>query len=430
MYQVRDIVLNILNKNNRFWDQNLQQILQQYATTQNDKNLITEIVNGIHRRKLTLQYLIEYYSHAKPQIKIYNCLLLAIYELLYLEKTPAYAVIHSCVEQSKKISKKAGKYTNAILRNIQRDTKKQQAKHAQNYLPISQQQGWVFAKDIFPKDNNRYLSIVYSYPKFLVEKWSKHFGKQQCLTLLQMGNTRPNITARVRNHLEDDSLTMINEKMAQINASGSISKLNGHYSGDWIIQGAASIETIELMQIKKHSSVLDLCAAPGGKSFHIADNMENTGFVVACDKSVERLKKLHDNQQRLKIKNIYSVALNSKKLPKGFDDKFDYVLIDAPCSNSAVFNKRVEARWRFSAKSLKQLSQEQYELLKSGAFAVKPGGMLVYSTCSVEPEENADLVTRFLNDNTQFTCIQSKIMLPELPFVDGGSVHILQKSVQ
>ena len=425
MYNVRNIVLEILNKNARFWDQHLH--LSNYATLQSEKNLVTEIVNGIQRRKLTLQYLINHYSHRKPQDKIYNCLLLGIYELLFLEKTPAYAVIHSCVEHSKKISKKSANYVNAILRNVQRSATKGNKTHSSNYLPISNEQGWYFSQAIFPKDKISYLSTVYSYPEYLVRKWCNDFGESKCIQLLQMGNMRPGVTVRVRDDFHCDELHMIDEKMAKV--SGNISEIPGYQEGHWTVQGLASSQTIELIEVAPQSSVLDLCAAPGGKSFHLADNMNGEGIVICSDKSVERLKKLRENQKRLRIKNVQPIAMNSKKLPQNFTQCFDCVVVDAPCSNSAVFNKRVEARWRFSAKSLQTLTQEQYMLLCSGASAVKPGGKLVYSTCSIEKEENEELAAKFLQQHGDFSCWKHKKIFPQKPFFDGGCVHILRRKV-
>ncbi|BBM87396.1 transcription antitermination factor NusB [Candidatus Uabimicrobium amorphum] len=421
MYNVRNTVLEILNKNARFWDQHLH--LSNYSTVQSEKNLITEIVNGIQRRKLTLQYLIKHYSHGKPQPAVYNCLLLGIYELLFLEKVPAYAVIHSCVEHSKKISKKSAKYVNAVLRNIQRSVRKEQKKYSKNYLPISHEDGWYFSQALFPEDKIRYLSVVYSYPEYLVDKWCRDFGEEQCIHLLLMGNTRPGVTVRVRNSFRCDELQMIDGKMAKV--SGDVSLIPGYHEGDWVVQGLASSETIELIEIAPRSLVLDLCAAPGGKSFHIADNMRGEGVVVSGDKSVERLRKMCENKERLQLQNIQPIAMNSKKLPKNFAQHFDCVVVDAPCSNSAVFNKRVEARWRFSVKNLQKLNKEQYKLLRSGATAVKPGGKLVYSTCSIEKEENENLIAEFLKEHDDFCCWKYKRMFPQLPFVDGGSVHIL-----
>lgn len=425
MYNVRNIVLEILNKNARFWDQHLH--LSNYVTLQSEKNLVTEIVNGIQRRKLTLQYLINHYSHRKPQIKIYNCLLLGIYELLFLEKTPAYAVIHSCVEHSKKISNKSAKYVNAILRNVQRSIVKGEKVDNCRYLPISNDEGWCFSQAVFPEDKISYLSTVYSYPEYLVAKWYKDFGESKCLHLLQMGNMRPGVTVRVRNNFCCDALQMIDEKMAKV--SGDIAAIPGYEEGDWVVQGLASSQTIELIEIASQSIVLDLCAAPGGKSFHIADNMHREGIVICGDKSITRLQRLCENKKRLRINNVYPIAMNSKKLPRNFAQSFDCVIVDAPCSNSAVFNKRVEARWRFSAKNLQKLGKEQYALLCSGAAAVKPGGKLVYSTCSIEKEENEDLVAKFLQQDSDFSCWKYKKIFPQMPFVDGGSVHILQRKV-
>lgn len=423
MHRMREIILSILNQYDSFWEKD--KILASYSLSQKQKNLVTEIISGIYRHQLTLEHIVKSYSRTRAQKEVKNCLFLGLYQLLFLENVSSHTAIHSTVENAKEISVKSAKYVNALLRNVQRQTQKKYQEHAPNYLPISKECGWVFRQDIFPKQSAKYLSIVYSYPLYLVKKWLNRYGETKCIELLQLGNTPPVVTIRIRKKAQIVDLEYIDDKMAKV--TGSIIQLPGYETGDFIVQGLASSKTIELIDVKQHSLILDTCAAPGGKSFHLLDNMCDTGTIIACDKSQKRLRVLCENKKRLQLKNIYPLVVNAKKLPQSFAKKFDYVIVDAPCSNSAVFNKRVEARWRFTETNLQKLNKEQQILIDSASKAVKPGGILIYSTCSIETEENQDIIQEFLHKNNDFKCEKSNVFFPELPFVDGGSVHILRR---
>lgn len=426
MNNARGAILEILAQNNTYWDGHFKKPF--HNLSQKDKNLATEIVNGIQRHKLTLEYIIEKYSNTSPSKKISDCLKLGLYQLLYLEKIPEYAIIHETVECAKSISPKSAKYVNAILRNVQRQAKRKLSQHSSSYLPITEERGWEFPPNTFPdpeKNTIKYMSTIYSFPEIIVKRWNENFGEKVCLELLKIGNTRAPITIRLRKNTIGP-WELINDDMALLQQKGNIKEITGHENGEWLVQGMTSSETIKLIDIAENSLILDMCAAPGGKSFHLADNMKNSGIILACDRSTHRLQRLNENKARLNIATVYPITIDAKNLPKACNNKFDCVLIDVPCTNSAVFNKRAEARWRFTLENLQKLCNEQKKLLVSGAKAVKQGGILVYSTCSIEPEENEHLIADFLKENTTFKLHKYKQMLPSLPFTDGGTVHILK----
>ena len=185
--------------------------------------------------------------------------------------------------------------------------------------------------------------------------------------------------------------------------------------------GFGADRVVQEMAPRPGMSVLDLCAAPGGKTVHIADLMQNEGKIVACDISPERLRLLENNAQKLGITCISSRVQDCTRLPEEFKERFDQVLVDVPCSNTAVLGKRVEARWRFNPEKLEELQKIQRAILHEAATAVKPGGSLVYSTCSLEPEENEETISHFLSEHPLFMVEGKMQILPLPPHLDGGT---------
>jgi len=163
-----------------------------------------------------------------------------------------------------------------------------------------------------------------------------------------------------------------------------------------------------------------MCAAPGGKTTHISELLGDTGRICALDISLKRLQFVQENCQRMGVQNVFIVCGDASGERVPFHVKFDRVLIDAPCSNTGVFSRRVEARWRLKEKDINKLTTLQYSILKTGAAMLKPGGYLVYSTCSIEPEENQDIIKKFLNNESQFYLDAEEGYLPSMNGGDGG----------
>ncbi len=369
-----------------------------YAEKVNNPFELKNIFSGAVKYKLTLDYFIDKISSKKisqlsPEVR--NILRLGIFELEFL-KRPDYAVVNSYVELCREVDKKAVKFVNAVLRNFIRKK-----------------------DDIIPQQSRlgetKYLSILYSHPEWLVKKWIKTYGRERAEKICEYNNSPAKVTLRV-NTLKiskNDLLDVFTEKNINfteseiskdciiVTGSGNIKNIPGFREGFWAVQGESSSLVSEVLAPEPGELVLDFCAAPGTKTTHIAMLMQDKGKITAVDISAERLKKIEENCKRLGVKSIKTLAGDAVKLD--FAEKFDRVLIDVPCSNTGVFAGRPDARWKKTPESIEDLSQLQMKILKNAAIQLKPGGILVYSTCSIEPEENELLIKRFIKENKNFT---------------------------
>lgn len=449
--KARKIVIKILQKNTAgdFCQALLEQAFRKQELSIQDKRLITEMVYGMVRHRQTLNHLVDHFSrHKPPQGNMRLLLSLGFYQLLFLNRIPPYAAIHTSVELAKKwFSIRSSRYINALLRRLQKETTLtswENQKESSRFLPLNPDQGWLFKEAVFScseKDIVSYRSEVYSFPFFLVKSWHEQFGHEQAQKLLISSNLRPplflrlrgtkNEVAELKKSLEERGVSeelVSNNMLRLVSGSGKINELPGYKEGKHTVLGIVPASAVECLDPRPQDIVLDLCAAPGGKSLYIADLMKEKGEIIAADKSSQRLKRLQENMQRLGIKEIVLKTFDGTQIPEEFHGKFDRVLLDAPCSNSGVFGRRVEARWRFSPENIKNLSALQFSLLQSAATTVKQGGALVYSTCSIDKEENDLLIERFLKEHTEFSCTAQKKILPLPPNLDGGSYFKLVKN--
>lgn len=283
----------------------------------------------------------------------------------------------------------------------------------------------------------------YSHPELLIRRWTAQHGEEKAIELCKWNNSRPSITMRIRH-----SKTNMDEMLTQLSAMDveasknalmpndcidlghgvKVTDLPGFADGCFMIQDASTLVPVKLLDPKPGETVLDACAAPGGKTIHISDSMGGVGKVVAMDVSERRLAAVNDNATRTGATNVKTTtgdASSSTSLPK---EKFDAVLVDAPCTNTGVLRRRPEGKWRFSKGSLQSSATVQRSLLDACSSVVKQGGRLVYSTCSLEPEEGETVVERWLNSNTDFKLSDSKYIVPPGSGSDGGYSALLIKS--
>lgn len=408
-----------------------------------EKKFISEIVYGITRRRLTLEYICAQYCKKIPgDILVLNALCMGLYQMLFMQSIPAYAAINTTVDLLKERNrKKEAGYVNAILRRLQRESHEIEAKkEGADILPISSTRSLQFHSAFFPDPENKiceYWSIVYSYPLWIVERWFHRWGKQDCQALLESGNLVSPVFLRIRknqHNIEDAFLKQgiafsAQENLWRLEHPGRIESLPFYEEGDWAIMGTASASFVKAMNPQPGMKILDMCAAPGSKSAYIADCIGDQGTVLAIDISPDRVHTMQENKARLKIQSIHPVLMDACQLPEEYQKSFDQVLLDAPCSNSGVLSKRAEARWRLKKENLQELCKLQRKLLDSASKVVKYGGTIVYCTCSLEPEENEILIQDFLQDNQEFVCEEKKQILPLPPDLDGGSFFkLLRKS--
>ena len=387
---------------------------------------IAELINltaGTVKFKLTLDFFIENISsrllkRLSPPVK--NILRAAIFELEYLKK-PDYAVINSYVKISKLYDKKSAGFVNGVLRNFLRK------RNEINFPSIEE-------------NPVKAISIKFSHPAWFVEKWIKTYGVDKTIKICEFNNKIPVISIRInslkasksevidlfqQNNVEFEE-SLISDECLIFKNPGNIKNLAGFKEGYWAVQGESSSLVAKILDPHDKERILDLCAAPGGKTAHIAGLMGNSGEIVAVDISKDRIKKIEENCERLVITCVKTVVSDASTF---FDDcRFDKILIDAPCSNTGVFSKRPDARWKRTQEDIKKLTEIQLKILQNASGLLKEGGTLVYSTCSIEPEENILLVREFLKNNKDFVFEDISGFLPHQKESHDGYIQILQST--
>jgi 16S rRNA (cytosine967-C5)-methyltransferase len=392
-----------------------------------DRGLCQEIVYGVVRWQAALDWLIARKTNGREQKSVLqNLLRLGLYQIFWLDRIPDHAAVHETVELAKQngFGPQAG-FVNAVLRGYLREadeTKK-------------------FLADL--KISNP--AIGFSHPQWLVEKWQKRFGVEKAAQLLEWNNTPPKTFARV-NILKTDAGKLIEKwreesveydfvrrdwleenLVFELKSHPPLNSLASFRDGWFYIQDPSTLLAACKLGAQPGETILDLCAAPGGKTTFIAQLMNNEGKIVACDISEERLKLVQENCQRLGVTCV-EITQNSKLKIQNL--KFDRILVDAPCSNTGVMRRRVDLRWRISPEEISRLQQTQLDLFKLAATKLKSGGVLIYSTCSLEPEENSEVVKEFLRAHKNFKLESERELLPFADNVDGAFIAKLcaQKS--
>lgn len=402
-----------------------------------DRRLISEMVYGVIKRSHTLERLIRFYSHRPPrEAMVKNALMLGLYQLLFMDRVPSYAAVDTTVALLKAESNsRVARYGNALLRKIQKSARRvETCEEGPAILPVREGDSWEFSEPPFPDPRTEpwlYLACVHSYPVELVRRWYGQFGAKVCRELLASGNASPPVFLRVRpggNRME--IMAKLREQgivceeqdgLLRIERSGEIARLPGFGEKSWTVTGYAAAKVVECLSPVPGQKVLDLCAAPGGKTIHLADLMEHTGEIVARDISPERLRVLEEVARREDMGCVRTEVGDGREIPDRHAGYFDMVLVDAPCSNTAVLAKRTEARWRFKTQALRDLKKLQSELLDSAHRAVKRGGTVMYSTCSLEPEENREVAEAFLKAHRDLHDVEKTQILPLSPHCDGAT---------
>ena len=426
LYQgVRGLAVKILNRVDRT-DAYLDKLLEIEIKNSNlvgaDKALLFEIVHGVTRWEGRIDWILTgfykgQFSKAIPNIK--NALRVALYQILFLDKVPDYAAVNEAVEFVKKLQgQAAADLTNAVLRNIIRN--KENIRYPNP-----------------DEDINNYLSAYFSHPTWLVKRWLARFGREETEKLLIANNNKPNLTIRVNNLVTNptEMKSLLNsvelkfsegkflKEFIRMNSLTNITDWEYFAKGYFSIQDESTGFPIKLLNISPGMRVLDLCAAPGGKTGFIADEMKNTGEIVAIDKFESRLKILEKNLTRLKVTNVVTKVTDAAD----FEDEegFDRVLIDAPCSGLGTLTKKPDLKWKRDLGDIRKIVNIQYELLKKGASLVKQNGFIVYSTCTIEPEENFELIKKFLSENPNFALVDAGELLPKAVVDENGCVATL-----
>ena len=385
-----------------------------------DRGLAQELAYGAVRWQAALDWLITSKTQGRTQRAGLQILLrLGLYQLFWLDRVPNHAAVHETVELTKQFGfgAQAG-FVNAVLRSCLRENDAIRAqldelKTTQPHL------GW-------------------SQPQWLVERWRARWGDETLLRLLEWNNTPPRTFARL-NTLKADAAKLLERWRLEENVSYDFGRWDwiddnlvfelkehpplaelGTFRDGWFyVQDPSTLLAVTLLDPRPGETVLDLCAAPGGKTTFIAQRMNNDGRIVAIDNAPDRLKLVQDNCTRLGVTCVEASLDSAFRIPHS---AFDRILLDAPCSNTGVLRRRVDLRWRIRPEELDRLRAAQLKLLGSAAPLLKPGGTLVYSTCSLEPEENAGILKEFLAAHGDFALDRERELLPVTDQADGSYV--------
>ena len=347
-----------------------------------DINFISELVYGVVTWKLTLEYIIQKYS--KTKIKkmsdwVKNILYLGSYQILFLDKVPKSAAVNESVNLCKKYNFKSVGLVNAILRKIEKS----------DYKEISNITNSITR-----------ISLKYSMPEWIVKKFCDEYGEEETANICQNLNLRPNISVRI-NRLKgkmDLGEKGILEDFRTITGTKNITKTKEYIEGNITIQDEAAGLSSFVLAPKEGEIVLDACSAPGGKTTYLAELMHNKGKIVAWDIYEERLKQVEQNAKRLGIDIIQTEVHDATKLKEEYVEKFDKILLDVPCLGLGVIRRKPDIKWNRQEDDIKEISDIQFNILKTCSKYLKRNGTLVYSTCSMLKEENDAIIEKFIKE--------------------------------
>lgn len=388
-----------------------------------EQRLANALVYGVIRWQYQLDWVLSHFVNPrfKLDIKHRAILRLGAFQLLHLDGIPSHAAIYETVQLTKKGSKTAG-FINAVLRNLQR-------KSSELAYPSIESQPV------------KHIAYALSYPEWLVKHWINEHGLAWTVSFCKSSNQIAPLTVRLntlrtnRQKLYDlmlsygleakptqfapegitveNSSARLNENLSTPSSERAVSRLLSE--GDVYVQDESAMLIPHLLNPTDMDLIVDLCAAPGGKTSHLASLMKNTGSVIASDVSDKKLQLLTENCKRLGVNSVEVRKTDITNDDLSFVHAADAVLIDAPCSGFGTLRRHPDIVWNKTPKQLIGLRNYQYRLLKNVAPHIKPGGILVYSTCTIEPSENQEVIRRFLDRFSMFSIEHAYEHLPELP---------------
>ena len=369
--------------------------------SQSDRSFACELVYGTLRRQRTLDALIDLLGKKKavqqpPDLRV--ILHLGLYQLRYLDRVPSSAAVNTSVELAKAngISRLSG-VVNGLLRGYIRQ--------AEVKDPLR-----------LPEDPVTRLGILHSFPDWIVEIWLEQLPLAEVDKLLAWFNRTPKLDLRVnilKTTVEEVETAFRARNIAvcripglpqglRLESPGAIAELPGYKQGWWVIQDSSAQLVSHLLDPQPNETIIDACAAPGGKTTHIAELMGDNGRIIACDRAAKRLNKVRENAARLQLKSIEIQVEDSRDVAQ-FTNLADRVLLDVPCSGLGTLHKRPDIRWRKTHESIGELFGLQRELLEQAQAWVKPKGILVYATCTLNLSENETIVKSFLESHPNWS---------------------------
>ena len=393
-----------------------------------DKGLVTEIVYGTVARKLTLEWYLSHFIEDRDKLDnwLYILLLLSAYQLRYLDKIPNHAVVNEAVELAKARKKGSEKLVNAVLRRILRE-------------------GWPDIDSI--KRKNKRDSIAYSLPVWIVSKLKEEYGEERAQAIFKSLLVRNKASIRVTDLSRKEEIKAVLEANDSPLSPSSLVKEQGHFAGhDLFSEGAITIqdESSQLvaptLDLQGHEQVLDACAAPGGKTAHMASYL-TSGKVTALDLYDHKLDLIQENAERLGVADrVQTQKLDARKVHEFFGrDSFDKILVDAPCSGIGLLRRKPDIKYNKETADFTSLQEIQLEILGSVCQTLRKGGIITYSTCTIVSEENFQVVEAFLESHPEFEQVKLEheckdilkdgciLITPELYGSDGFFISQFRK---
>lgn len=397
-----------------------------YAIDGRERRLINGLVYGVIRWQKQLDWLLDRFINPKFQLdaRHRNILRLGAFQLLHLDGIPAHAAIFETVQlaaphprKSSRGRKTAG-FINAVLRSLQRE-------------------GTTVVYPPLDANPTEHIAFSLSYPTWLVKRWLQTRGVSWTLAFCRASNQIAPLAFRVNtllarreevcqslemkglpatlSKIAPDGITLENRTITTFDAAGELTLKDILNRNDLYVQDESAMLVAPLLSPENSEFIVDLCAAPGGKTTHLAHLMKNGGKIIAVDVSAEKVALLRKNCRRVKAHNVETRVMDAIKADLGFIKTADAVLIDAPCSGFGTLRRHPDIRWNKTRKQVHALSDIQYNLLKNAAPHIKPGGILVYSTCSTESIENEEVIQRFLADFPMYTIENAQRFLIDVP---------------
>ncbi|RMF64260.1 MAG: 16S rRNA (cytosine(967)-C(5))-methyltransferase RsmB [Calditrichaeota bacterium] len=436
--QVAQDILVRVERGREYADALLARALHKHALPAKDRALLLELVNGTLRWRGQLDWILRRFFRgdfdAAP-LSLKTILRLGMYQLRFLDRVPDYAVVSEAVSQAKRAGNpRWASLVNGVLRT---------------YLREADKLTFPSLKD----DAVAALAVQHSHPEWMLSRWVARFGVEDTLQLCKFNNSRPAVTLRVNPQKTDrDTLARRLRELGfapkpaayfpdfiRVEKAQGLTETDAFKQGWFTIQDESTALATSMLQPRAGETVVDLCAAPGGKTCHVASLMRDRGTILAVDVRADRLTLLRENAKRLGLRSVQLVRADGRNVCVRGADR---VLVDAPCSGLGVLARRVDLRWKRRPEEITNVRSVQLALLRNAISLLRVGGVLVYSTCTIEPEENEELVSAFLAEQKNVemdappqeihrTFVSNEGWVRTLPFVhkmDGGFAVRLVKT--
>ncbi|MBR5152310.1 MAG: 16S rRNA (cytosine(967)-C(5))-methyltransferase RsmB [Clostridia bacterium] len=403
-------------------NQALKTLLGQKDLPREDRGFVTELLLGVVRNKLFLDYVISRFSSVrlkKLSPWIHGILRLGVYQVVCMERIPDSAACNEMVKLAGKYSRGASKgFVNGVLRTVSRE---------KDRIP-------------YPDDQTEAMSVRYSCPLWLTEKLLSQYGAETeeilAATLkpypvsLRVNTLKTDKEELQKRLLEEGVRTYPHEKNDRclyVDGGLNVEQSPAYRDGLYTLQNISSMTAVEWLAPLRGERVLDLCAAPGGKTTYMGERMENTGKIVACDIHPHKIPLLTAAAERLGLTIVETVCLDATELSAEWMESFDCVLADVPCSGIGVIHKKPDIKWNRNAEDVDALAEVQEKILNNAATYVKAGGRLVYSTCTILQEENGDQIAKFLKTHPEFVLEKEETLFIHKT---GGSGFYIAKLIR